>query len=373
MAGLACEQRLSGCILLCLRALRCFVGCLMKLRHFFSFAFLTMNSVQAAPITYPGGEGAGKGKHIVFIASDHEYRSEETCPALARILAKSHGFKCTVIFGTDSKGFIEAGSSNLSGMEALKDADLMVIFARFLNPPESEMTHLTDYLARGGPVVGLRTSSHAFKIPANAPNAKYSYDSKVKGYEKGFGHQVLGNTWVGHHGTNHKQGTRIQLITDQKSHPILRGVTDNAFCHAGGYVGEAGADFTVLANSQPLLSMDPKSDPDPAKPAMPSTWTREYACANGSKGRVFHSTQGASEDILDPSYRRMILNGIFWAVGLENEIKPDLNIDFVGTYRPKTFSFNGAAKTVKPSDLARFEVPIMPPEKCVDMPLPRVK
>jgi type 1 glutamine amidotransferase len=320
--------------------------------------------VFSAPIVYPAsGSGAGAGKHIVFIASDHEYRSEETCPALARILAKSHGFKCTVVFGVDANGHIEAGSSNLPGIEALKNADLLVIFARFLNPPAEQMGHLTDYLARGGPVVGLRTSSHAFKIPANAPTAKYSFDSKVAGYEKGFGHQILGNTWVGHHGDNHRQGTRIQLIPGQKDHPILRGVTDNAFCHAGGYVGIAADDFTVLANSQPLVSMDPNADPDTKKAAMPCTWTREYTGESGKKGRVFHSTQGASEDIVDASYRRLLINGIFWAAGLEEKITPDLAIEFIGPYQPNTFKFDGCVQGVKPEDLAGFESPIMPKGK----------
>ncbi|MEC7449288.1 MAG: hypothetical protein VYC80_10410, partial [Planctomycetota bacterium] len=46
-------------------------------------------------VVYEGDEGPGKGKHILFIASDHEYRGEETCPAIARILAKRYGFKCT--------------------------------------------------------------------------------------------------------------------------------------------------------------------------------------------------------------------------------------------------------------------------------------
>ena len=70
----------------------------------------------ANPLVYEGTEGPGKGKHIVFIASDHEYRGEETCPAIARILAKRYGFKCTVLFGLDDQGHIKAGSSNIPGM-----------------------------------------------------------------------------------------------------------------------------------------------------------------------------------------------------------------------------------------------------------------
>ena len=333
------------------------------MKTFLALFTLAASPIISAQITYPGGKGPGEGKHVVFLASDHEYRAEETCPALARILAKSHGFKCTVIFGVDQDGHIQAGSSKLSGMAALKDADLLVISARFLNPPAGEMTHLDDYLARGGPVVGLRTSSHAFKIPGNAPTAKYSFDSKVAGFEKGFGHQVLGNTWVGHHGDNHRQGTRIEVVPGQKANPILKGVPDTAFCHAGGYVGKAAPDFTVLATSQPLVSMDPKAEADPKKASMPCTWTREYSWGGGKKGRAFHSTQGASEDILDPGYRRLIVNGIFWAAGLEDKITPDLAIDFIGPYQPTTFSFDGCVKGVKPADLAGFESPIMPKGK----------
>jgi type 1 glutamine amidotransferase len=320
---------------------------------------LTATVIHASPIIYEGDSGPGKGKHIVFLASDHEYRAEEASPALARILAKRMGFKCTVVFGVDKDGFIEAGSSKVTGMEALEKADLFFIFARFLSLPDDQMAHVESYLERGGPVVGLRTSSHAFKIPADSKYAKYDFKSKVAGYENGFGHQILGNTWVGHYGTNHKQGTRIETIPQQRGNVILTGVGETAFTHAGGYVGKAAPDFTVLANSQPLVTMDPASEADPKKPPMPCTWTRSYAAKDGTKHRVFHSTQGASQDFLDDNYRRMILNGVLWAIGLEKEIKADLDISFVGPFNPSSFSFNGHVKNVKPTDLAGWDSAIM--------------
>lgn len=313
-----------------------------------------------AQITYEGKSGPGKGKHIVFVASDHEYRAEETCPALARILAKHHGFKCTVLFGVNKDGHITAGASNIKGLEALEKADLMVIFTRFLDLPDDQMVHIVNYINRGGPVVGLRTSSHAFKIPAGKKYSKYSFRYNGADYKSGFGHQILGNTWVGHYGRNHKQGTRIQLIPEQKEHPILRGVKDGAFCHAGGYNGIAREGFTVLTNTQPLVSMKKDAAPDPKKKPVPSTWTRHYTAKDGKKARVFHSTQGASEDLLDDNYRRMMINGIFWAIGLENSIKPDANITFVGKYQPSTFRMGGHVKGIKPSDLADMNSPIMP-------------
>ncbi len=62
-------------------------------------------------------------------------------------------------------------------------------------------------------------------------------------------------------------------------------------------------------------------------------------------------------------YRRLLINGIFWAAGLEDKITPELAIDFIGPYQPSTFSFDGYVKKVKPADLAGFESPIMPKSK----------
>jgi len=309
-------------------------------------------------IVYEGNDGAGKGKHIVFIASDHEYRAEQTCPALARILARHHGFKCTVLFGVDQKGFIEAGASNIQGLEALETADGVVIFTRFLNLPDEQMKHIVTYIERGGPFVGLRTSSHAFKIPANSNYAKYAYNYAGSDYKGGFGEQILGNTWEGHYGKNHKQGTRIKIIPEQTAHPILRGVEDNAFCHAGGYMSVVREGMKPLTMTQPLVSMDPDSDPDPKKGPVASSWTREYTSPSGKKARVFHSTQGASEDLLDKDYRRLIINGIFWSLGLDDEINATNEVSFAGPYHPTTFRGMAHIKGQKPSDFAGFDTVI---------------
>ena len=317
-------------------------------------------STAAEPLSYPGGDGIGKGKHIVFIASDHEYRAEEICPALARILSKHHGFKTTVVLGVDDDGNLKAGSSNIPGTSALETADLMVIAARFLNPAADQMEPIVAYLERGGPVAGLRTSTHAFKIPKDSPFAKYDFKSEVEGYEKGFGHQVLGNTWVGHYGRNHRQMTRNMVVPEKKDHPILRGVNAIMHNHAGGYVGEPTQEFDVLTKTIPLLEFREDAEPDPSKVPQASTWTRHYTSKSGTKARVFHSTQGASQDILDESYRRMIVNGILWTLSMEDTITADLEIGFVGPYQPSKFSFGGEVRNVKPLDLAGFDSPIMP-------------
>ena len=319
-----------------------------------------LNALSGNPLKYSASGKEKLGKHLVLIASDHEYRAEETIPALARILAVHHGIDCTVLFGIDDKGEIQAGISNIPGLEALKKADGMVIFTRFLALPTNQMKHIDDYLNRAGPVVGLRTSTHGFKYDdkqKNDPYYKYSFRYTGKDYEAGFGHQVLGQSWVGHYGKNHTQSTRIDIIKDKKNHPILRGV-NKVHVQAGGYNAEAKKDWDILTMAQPLMSMKPDGADDKTKPPMASEWTRHYQGKNGKKGRVFTSLYGASEDILNPGYRRMIINGVYWTLGLENKIKGDSKIDFVGPYNPTTFKNRGEVKGVKPSMYVKLDSPI---------------
>lgn len=90
-------------------------------------------------VEYQGTQGPGVSKHIVLIAGDHEYRSEEILPAMARVLAKNLGFTCNVFFTLDADGFIEPGSSNIGGLEALQTADLLIVGLRFQDFPADQM------------------------------------------------------------------------------------------------------------------------------------------------------------------------------------------------------------------------------------------
>ena len=307
----------------------------------------------AAPLVYEGTEGPGKGKHIVFLAGDHEYRSEETLPALARILAKHHGFKCTVLFNLDPKtGEIVAGESNIPDMDALDTADLAVVFWRFQDFPDDQMKHFVKYLDRGGPFIGLRTATHAFRIPKDKTYEKYSWNYKGEDYLTGWGHQVLGQSWVGHYGRNHQQSTGIDIVEGKEDHPILRGVKD-IWVQAGGYVGKP-TDGEILTVATPLNGMTPDSPKDETKEPQPSEWTRTYEGGNGEKGRVFTSLYGASEDLLNEGYRRMLVNACYWAIGMEDAIKADFNVALVGPYKPNTFRNGGHAKGIKPEAYAGY-------------------
>ena len=313
---------------------------------------------EAESLTFEGDEGPGNGRHIVFLAGDHEYRSEESLPALARLLAKHHGFKCTVLFNIDpATGEIVAGTpSNMPGLEALSSADLAVVFLRFQDLPEDQMKHIDQYLKRGGPVVGMRTATHAFRIPADKKFSKYSFKSEVEGYELGFGHQVLGQTWVGHYGRNHRQSTRITAVDAMKKHPVLRGVKD-VWVQAGAYVGKP-VSGDVLTMAQPLNGMTKDSPASESQPPMASEWTRTYRSESGSEARVFTSLYGTPEDLTNEGYRRLLVNGVFWACGLEESISADLDIAFVGPFRPNTFSNKSHARGIKPEMYAGYESPI---------------
>ena len=314
-----------------------------------------------APLVYEGKTGLGKGKHIVFIASDHEYRSEETLPALARILAKHHGFKCSVVFGVNAKGEIQPGANNVPGIEELAKADLMVIFTRFQNWPEDQMKHFVDYLNRAGPIVGLRTATHGFKIPKDSSYVKYTNGYAGADYKDGFGRQVLGEKWAGHYGGNHRSSTRLDLVPAQAKHPILRGVKD-MWAQCGGYNANPLKPYTALAMAQPLKGMSPDSPDDETRKPVPGAWTRHYLGKDGkTKGRVFTSTYGASNDIENDGYRRLLINGCIWAVGLEGSIKADLNVKFVGPFNGTWARGKGRRKGgTKPSDMAGWDSPVVP-------------
>ena len=71
-------------------------------------------------------------------------------------------------------------SSGRYNKHCLDKADLAVVFLRFQNFPPEQMSHFAAYLDRGGPVIGLRTATHAFKIPAAGEFKKFSYENPVR-------------------------------------------------------------------------------------------------------------------------------------------------------------------------------------------------
>ena len=316
-------------------------------------------------VVYQGSEGVGKGKHIVFISGDEEYRSEEALPQLGKILAKHHGFKCTVLFAIDPKtGIINPNvNNNIPGLEALKTADLMVIFTRFRNLPDEQMKHIAEYVDAGKPIVGLRTATHAFSNGGNKTYGKYHWQAKGE-WDGGFGRYVLGETWVNHHGGHGSQATRGIVVPDAKDHPILRGIKDgDVFGPTDVYgVRTLPGDSKPLLLGQvvngmkfadkPFVEKDPKPKVLKNDPMMPLAWTKTYKVGDKT-GLVFTTTMGASQDLGYEGTRRLVVNACLWAAGLEDKIADKSNVDLVGEYIPTPFRSVGMWKgTTKPADLA---------------------
>jgi hypothetical protein len=312
-------------------------------------------------VVYEGGDGPGKGKHVVLVSGDEEYRSEEALPQLGKILATHHGFQCTVLFAVDPQtGEIDPNNrSNIPGLEALEDADLMVIFTRFRDLPDEQMRHVVDYVQSGKPVVALRTATHAFNLSGGSKYAEWDWRSKA--WDGGFGRQVLGETWINHHGNHGSQSTRGVIKEEDQDHPILRGIESGDVWGPTDVYGvrlPLPGDSRPLVYGQVLTGMKPDDEPIQGgknDPMMPVAWTKTYKTPDGETARVFTTTMGASQDLLSEGTRRLLVNACYWALGIEDQIPEKSHVEIVGPYDPTPFKFGGFKKGVKPSDHALAE------------------
>ncbi|HMJ92159.1 MAG TPA: ThuA domain-containing protein [Candidatus Acidoferrum sp.] len=319
-------------------------------------------------VTYEGKSGDGRGKHIVLLAGDEEYRSEEAMPMLAKVLSQNHGFTCSVLFSVNAtNGIIDptAGAS-LAHPEALDTADAIVMLLRFRRWNDDALKKFDAAMQRGVPIIALRTSTHAFNgIPKESPYAKWNY-----GNQGGFGKQVLGETWVTHWGNHKKEATRGVVEPSAKDHAVLRGVMD-IFGDSDVYEAAPPADAKILVRGQVLKGMKPTDEPADYKkknaakeeqgvndPAMPIAWTREVKNDNGKVNRIFCTTMGSASDLPNEGLRRLVVNAVFWGLRFDVPQKADVTIPG-GEFRPTMYGFNGHQKGLKPSDFT-LDAPIPP-------------
>jgi type 1 glutamine amidotransferase len=300
---------------------------------------------------FDGKSGPGKGKHIVFIAGDEEYRSEESLPMLAKLLSQGHGFECTVLFSLDPTGsYIDPNNQkSITNPQAIAKADLIIIQTRFRQWSPEEYQYLADYLNAGKPIIGLRTATHAFT--GSGKTGDFKWDD--------FGLKILGEKWVNHHGHHKVEGTRGVIEQANANHPILNGVKD-VFALSDVYT-VANLDekkATVLMRGAVTATLEPSSKPiDGPKnnPMMPVAWLREYTAPNGTAhGKAFCTTMGASVDLKNEDLRRLIVNAAYFLSGLNLPAKADVSI--VDPYEPTMYGFNSAAdfyknRNLKVSDL----------------------
>jgi hypothetical protein len=316
------------------------------MKHVYRFIILvwimSFAPCQAADpvLTIEGQSGIGAGQHIVFVTGEEYYRSEEGMSLFAKIMARHHGFRCTVLFAIDPvSGFINPNRNhNIPGLAALDTADLMVIFARFRELPDADMKHIVDYVNAGKPVLGIRNATHAFRYSPQSTSLYKSWDWQSKEWTGGFGQQILGDTWIAHYGKFQQEATLAHLNLAQRDHPVLRGVGDTIFCHTDvNSVERLTADDVVLFHGQVLSGLKPTDPPvtdNRKETRMPFAWFKNYTAPSGKRGRSFTTTAGASLDWQSEGLRRLMVNAMLSLTGHEREIPPLSDVSFVDEYRP---------------------------------------
>ena len=224
---------------------------------------------------------------VVFLSAESEYKAVETLPDFARELELKHGVDGEILQATTAK----QGDAihTIHGMEILTDADLVVVFARRRAFQPEQMKYLREFLARGGPLIGLRTASHAFDARGTGP----------KGHEEWptFDADVLGGNYHGHHGAG--PVATITAARGVAADPILKGVELPLSSNGSLYQTSPLAGGTRLL----LVGKTPGQQPEPV------AWTNRYG-----NSRVFYTSLGHPDDFENPQFRKLLTNAVFWAM-----------------------------------------------------------
>lgn len=310
-------------------------------------------------LTYKGTNGPGKGKHVVLIAADQEYRSEESFPMLAKVLSQHHGFDCTVLFSVNEKGEVDptlpapfkdkTRRHNIPGLEVLKKADCVIWLSRFMHLPDDQLSHFHDYFDSGKPLIALRTANHGFW-----GGFKYKLVDKNVNLR-----QLLGGTFMGHHGGWHREATRGVIVEENKSHPILTGVeeifgtSDVYRCH--NEKNPFPQDCKSLVLGQPLVNLKQDAPANDQKEPLPVAWTKSWTGNKGLSSRIFHFTMGSAEDFENEGVRRLTVNAVYWGLKMEKEISAKSAVAPVGEYKPLKAGFNYEKLGVKPRPVSYYK------------------
>ena len=308
-------------------------------------------------LTYRAGEGPGAGKHVVLVAAEQEYRSEQALPMLARILSEHHGFHATVLFGVNENGEVDptlpapfedrTRRHRVPGLQHLASADCLIWMSRFLQLPDEQKQHFHDYFDSGRPLIALRTANHGFW-----GGAPYEKDGERVSLT-----ELLGGSFMKHHGGWHRESTRGIVVPEQAGHPIMVGVddvwgtSDVYRCHADGAFPE---DCTALPMGQPLVNLQPDAPANTGKPPLPVAWTKVWVGNEGRSSRIFHFTMGSAGDFENAGVRRVAVNAVYWGLGMESKISLDGSVAVVGDYDPLGSGFDYEKLGVKPRKAAHY-------------------
>jgi hypothetical protein len=260
---------------------------------------------------------------------------------------------------------------NIPGLDKLQNADLMIMFLRFRALPDEQMKYIDDFLRSGKPVIGMRTSTHAFNftddVDVQTSYAHYgNFYNADDEWKDGFGRLVLGEKWISHHGEHRHQSARGIAADGVADHPVLNGIEDGEIwgpsdvygvrlplpgdskpivlgqvINRAGEYDENDSMYGMRITDDELAGVNMEEDEedryDPNNPLMPIAWVKSYQIPGGQQGKAFNSTLGASTDLVAEGSRRMLVNAAFWLLDLD--VPDKASVDIVGTYNPTAFDF----------------------------------
>jgi type 1 glutamine amidotransferase len=242
---------------------------------------------------------AAPPKHVVFVLGDHEYSGEETMPLLARELQKDARVRCTVLRSAPDQN----AETDIPGLEALRSADLAVFFLRWRRLPAEQVAHIEAYVRSGKPMIGLRTTSHAFRYPQGHPLEHWNrWAAEAFGAPPGWG--ADGHTHFGH-----RSSTDVEIVPGSKTHPVLSGISGPF--HVRSWLYRVRPKWPP--KDAALLLTGTAVNPD--KPAEPNPVA--WIWRNPQGGRVFFTTLGHPEDFAVEPVQRLVVNAIFWGLRIE--------------------------------------------------------
>ncbi|MEX2235467.1 MAG: ThuA domain-containing protein [Cyclobacteriaceae bacterium] len=291
-----------------------------KFKHLiFLFVLLVgCNSSQDQTSGELSGESTDTKPLIVFVTGDHEYSGETTLPLLAAELEKNYNMRTIVL-----KSYPDQNSEeNIPGLEALKEADLAIFFLRWRRLPADQLAFIDDYLNSGKPVIGFRTSTHAFNYPEGHELYKWNaFGERAFGAPPGWG----GAAKHTHYG--HESSTDVSVIEKQADHPVLTGV-DKAF-HVKSWLYKVLPDYPAKGSIWLLMgkSVNPNT-PDAIENTVAWTWE------SPSGAKTFMTTLGHPEDFQEEALQRIFINAVHWTLGKEVSDewsgKVDINVPYRG-------------------------------------------
>lgn len=277
---------------------------------------LALSSLSSAEALASRAKSTAAKPYVVFVTGDHEYSGELTLPLLAAELEKKYGMRTKVLKSAPDQN----GEKDIPGLEALREADLAVFFLRWRLLPQNQLDYIDAYLKSGKPVMGFRTTTHAFNYPEGDERQRWNaFGEFAFGAPPGWG----GAAKHTHYG--HKSTTDVTIIPEAAKHPILTGV-DSAF-HASSWLYRVLPDYPVKG-SVPLL-MGKSINPDKEAIDNPVAWTWQ----NQWGGRTFFTTLGHPEDFRAEPFQRLVINAIHWELGKPIPKNRKTNVDINVPYR----------------------------------------